>query len=69
MNKVIEKIDKYLNEGKGDDKEYQAFFNKMLKKFNVTSPSQLKGDKKKEFFKAVEDGWTKEDPKTDDKDE
>ena len=50
-----------------DDKksaEYQAYFKKMLKKFGVTEPDQLKGDKKKEFFDAVDKGW-KADKETD----
>ena len=44
--------------------EYQAYFKKMLKKFGVTEPDQLKGDKKKEFFDAVDKGW-KADKETD----
>jgi len=73
FNTIFELIQKAkkesgLKEGKGDGAEYKAFFNKMLKKFGVTSPSQLKGAEKKKFFKAIEDGWTKEDPKTNDKD-
>lgn len=35
-------------------KKYKAFFDKALKKFGVDSPSQLKGDKKKEFFDYVD---------------
>jgi len=34
--------------------KYKAFFDKALKKFGVDSPSQLKGDKKKEFFDYVD---------------
>ena len=40
-----------------DQKEFQAFFQKMLKKFGVSSPAELKGDKKKEFFNAVDKGF------------
>jgi hypothetical protein len=69
MNKVIKKIDKYLNEKKGDGEEYEKFFRKMLKKYGVTEPDQLSREEKKKFFKEIEDGWTKEDPKTNDKDE
>ena len=29
----------------------------MLKKFGVDSPEDLDGDKKKEFFDAVDAGW------------
>jgi len=37
-----------------DQKAYQAFFAKALKKFGVTNPAELKGDKKKEFFDYVD---------------
>jgi len=40
-----------------EQKEFQAFFRKMLKKFGVSSPAELKGDKKKEFFNAVDKGF------------
>jgi len=56
-------------EAKGDGKKYEAFFKKMLKKYGVTEPDQLSTEKKKKFFKEIEDGWTTEDPKTNDKDE
>jgi hypothetical protein len=29
----------------------------MLEKFGVSSPAELEGDKKKEFFDAVDKGW------------
>ena len=35
-------------------KKYRAFFDKALKKFKVSSPAELKGDKKKEFFDYVD---------------
>ena len=34
--------------------KYKAFFAKALKKFGADSPSELKGDKKKEFFDYVD---------------
>lgn len=37
--------------------EYRAFFNSILKKYGVNSPSQLPPDKKKAFFNAVDAGW------------
>jgi hypothetical protein len=43
-----------------EESEYQKYFETMMKKFGVTKPSELKGDKKKEFFDAIEKGWTKE---------
>ena len=44
-------------EDKGSDEAYQAFFQKMLKKFGVKNPDELDDKKKKEFYKAVDDGW------------
>ena len=38
-------------------KKYQAFFQKALKKFGVKSPTELTGDKKKEFFDYVDKNW------------
>ena len=38
-------------------KKYQAFFNKALKKFGVKSPSELEGEKKKEFFDYVDKNY------------
>jgi len=58
------KLLKELKEESG----YKDFFNKMLKKYDVKSPAELSPEKKKEFFQAIENGWTSEDPKTDDKD-
>jgi len=45
-------------EASGDKEAYQKFFNGALKKFGVKSPSQLKGDKKKEFFDYIDKNWT-----------
>ena len=55
-----------VDEMSDKQKKYQAFFNKALKKFKVSSPAELKGDKKKEFFDYVDanyeaDGEKKED--------
>jgi len=41
-------------------KKYQAFFQKALKKFGADSPSELKGDKKKEFFDYVDANYEAE---------
>lgn len=67
MSKVIDRINKILNEK--DDSGYDEFFKKMLAKYKVSSPDELSDEEKKKFFQEVEDGWKKEDPKTDDKDE
>lgn len=37
--------------------EYRKFFQSMLNKYGVDSPSQLDDAKKKEFFNAVDRGW------------
>ena len=44
-----------------DQKEYKAFFDKKLAKFNVSSPDELDDSKKKEFFDEVEKEWTKDE--------
>jgi hypothetical protein len=41
-----------------EDKErYQKFFKSALKKFGVTSPGELEGEKKKEFFNYVDKNY------------
>jgi len=41
-----------------EDKErYQKFFQAALKKFGVSSPAELEGDKKKEFFDYVDKNY------------
>ena len=49
---------KRINEKEGDKEAYQKFFQKALKKFGVNSPSELKGDKEKEFYDYVDKNWT-----------
>jgi hypothetical protein len=50
MNKVKSKM--------AEDKErYQKFFKAALKKFGVTSPGELEGEKKKEFFNYVDKNY------------
>src|SRR5210317_1356238 len=46
--------DKSQEEESEKQKKYQAFFQKALKKFGVKSPSELEGEKKKEFFDYVD---------------
>ena len=48
---------KQIREASGGKEAYQKFFNSMLKKFGVSSPSELEGKKKKEFFDAIDKGW------------
>ena len=39
------------------EETYKEFFTGALKKFGVTEPDQLEGDKKKEFFDYVDANW------------
>jgi len=66
---ILHRINKFISESEGSSTAYKAFFQKMLKKYNISSPDELSDDEKKKFFQEVEDGWKKEDPKTDDRDE
>ena len=53
--KVLHKLIKETKE------EYQEFFNKTLKKFDVKSVAELDDNKKKEFFNYIEDNWNSAD--------
>jgi len=48
---------KQIREASGGKEAYMKFFNSLLKKFGVDSPSELDGKKKKDFFNAVDKGW------------
>jgi len=50
---IIDKIDRYITE----ETAYQKFFKKKLKEAGVSSPAELKGNKKKEFFDMIEKEW------------
>ena len=67
---INETIDSFISEacGKKSEKKiglresersekYQKFFQAKLKKFGVQTPTQLTGDKKKEFFNQVDKEW------------
>jgi len=60
-----------ITEASGGKEAYQKFFNSMLKKFGVKSAAELEGDKKKEFFDAIDAGWEgdNEEPEPGDKKE
>ena len=47
----------------GTKAEYQAFFNKKLKKFGVKSPSGLSDEDKKKFFDERDKEWKGENEK------
>ena len=52
-----------IREASGGKEAYQKFFNSLLKKFGVDSPSELDDKKKKEFFNAIDKGWDGGDEK------
>ena len=45
----------------GTKAEYEAFFNKKLKKYGVTSPSSLSAEDKKKFFAEIDKEWKGDD--------
>ena len=49
--------------GEGTKAEYQAFFNKKLKKFGVKSPSELSAEDKKKFYNEIDKEWEGENEK------
>lgn len=49
---MVKSIKKLLKE-----EDYREFFKGMLKKWNISSPAELSGDKKKEFFDQVDKNW------------
>jgi len=46
--------------------DYKKYFDSMLKKWNVSSPADIPADKKDDFFKAVDAGYTAKNEITDD---
>jgi hypothetical protein len=53
----LEKIwEKHILEAK-KDKDYDKFFNQMLKKYGVESFKDLPKDKQKKFFDEVDKAW------------
>jgi hypothetical protein len=57
LHKRRKAISKAVDETKGDGDEYKKFFRSALKKFGVTEPDQLEGDKKKKFYDYVDKNW------------
>jgi len=53
-SKIIELISLHAEDNK---EEYQKFFKSALAKFGVSSPTELEGDKKKEFFNYIDDNF------------
>ena len=61
IDKKIGKEMKKLGIEEDDQSAYQKFFKAALKKFGVSSPAELKGDKEKEFYNYIEKNWTKDE--------
>ena len=61
IDKKIGKEMKKLGIEEDDKSAYQKFFKAALKKFGVSSPAELKGDKEKEFYNYIEKNWTKDE--------
>jgi len=40
-----------------EDKDYDEFFRAAMKKFGIKSPSELDGDKEKEFYDYIDKNW------------
>ncbi len=45
------------DEATGDKEAYKKFFDAKLKKYGVTSPSELEGDAKKKFYDEIDAEW------------
>jgi hypothetical protein len=57
VEEAMDMVDIILDINIKEGSEYQEYFKGMLQKFGVKSPSELQGDKKKQFFAAVSKGW------------
>ena len=65
MGKITENtLRKVIRQIIREETEYEKFFSATLKKFGVSSPEELEGEKKKEFFNYVDKNW-KADNETD----
>ena len=48
---------KQIREASGGKEAYQKFFNSLLKKYGVKSPSELDDKQKKKFYDEIDAGW------------
>ena len=48
---------KTVSEASGDKEAYKKFFDAAMKKFGISSPAELKGDKEKEFYDYIDKNW------------
>jgi hypothetical protein len=66
LNMYKEEVEMDVNEAfevMFEETEYQKFFKSALKKFGVSSPSELDGEKEKEFYDYVDKNWKGKDEK------
>lgn len=58
----MKKLTNFINEAEKSkkQKEYQEFFDKKLKKFDVDSPAKLSDADKKKFFNEIDKEWDQE---------
>ena len=57
---LVEKhLEEVANLNEKEMNPYQKFFQSMLKKYNVDSPSDLPGSQKGKFFKEIKSEWSK----------
>lgn len=61
MSKFVKNFSEFGNTiNEANSGKYEDFVRSMLKKYNVESPNDLDTEKKKEFYKALDNGWTSE---------
>lgn len=58
---TINEVDRLIARVTVAETEYQKYFNKKLKEYDVDSPADLADDKKDDFFEEVDDGWDAEE--------
>ena len=65
LDDVVKQVVFGLQEAQSGDKEaYQKFFKAALKKFGVSSPGELEGDKEKEFYNYIDKNWKGDNEKS-----
>lgn len=55
---LIDRID-LITKNVSEDDAYRKYFQGMLKKRGIKSPSELSDEEKKKFFDSVKSGWKK----------
>lgn len=59
LKAIVEQINEDERELSPLQKEYQSYFQNLLKEYKVTSPADMDTDTMKKFFNQVRDGWEK----------